>query len=468
MTTLSDLLTTQTAQQIFSTLLGYYQAAGFPTTSWQPMGVERTRLMAFATAMADVSANYIPAIAGGGYVDTATGDWLRLLAAQQYGISYTPAGFTSGAMVLTSSAAAPTYTINAGDLIAVVAATGNRYINTTGGTLSPSSSLSLTFKAEFAGAKYADPSNSAITLVSPLPGVTVTNPSSTYSSVAKIGSGTGTLTLSGTPVGGHQVVVLINSSGSATGCTWSYSLDGAPYVSVGSAASYVISSVGIVITLVDGGSGTSFAAGDTHTFACPGSWVTAQGNDIESDAALAARCRARWATLSSVPTSNLYYLLATSHPTVGSQITQVVVVPDAVIGSQVNVIVAGPAGALPLGVVGQLSDWMTWRVPLTERVVVSTPSTLAITLAGTVTVKAASLSTAQTAISTALTAYVNSVGINGTIRLAAIIEQIMLVSGAVDCSGITINGSAANLTLGSSTTFVLPSLSSLSFTYSTV
>jgi len=468
MAALSDLLTTQTAQQIFSTLLGYYQAAGFPTTAWQPMGVERTRLMAFSTALADVSANYIPTIAGGGYVDTASGDWLRLLAAQMYGLDYIPAGFTVGTMVLSSSAAAPTYNIQAGDLVAVVAATGNRYINSTGGTLAPSSTLSLAFKAEFAGSKYADASSSAITLVSPLPGVTISNPSTVFSTVGKVGSGTGTVTPSGTPVGSHQVVVLITASGTATSCTWSYSLDGSPYVAVGSAGAYTISSIGVTVTMNNGATGTSFVAGDTFTFSCPGSWVSTQGNDIESDAALAARCRARWASLSAIPTSNFYYLLATATPTVGSQITQVIVSPDAVISSQVNVVIAGPTGALAPATITAVQSYMTPRVPTTERVVVSTPSSQYINLAGTVTVSAASLATAQTGISGALNSYVASVGINGTVRLAAIIEQIMAVSGVIDCSGVTINGSAANLVLGSLTTFVVPESPTLSLTYATV
>jgi hypothetical protein len=46
MTALADLLVTQSVSQIFNTLLGVYQANGFPVTAWQVGGVERTRLMA--------------------------------------------------------------------------------------------------------------------------------------------------------------------------------------------------------------------------------------------------------------------------------------------------------------------------------------------------------------------------------------------------------------------------------------
>jgi hypothetical protein len=60
MTALADLLVTQSVSQIFNTLLGVYQANGFPVTAWQVGGVERTRLMAIATALADVSGQLHP------------------------------------------------------------------------------------------------------------------------------------------------------------------------------------------------------------------------------------------------------------------------------------------------------------------------------------------------------------------------------------------------------------------------
>ena len=71
-------------------------------------------------------------------------------------------------------------------------------------------------------------------------------------------------------------------------------------------------------------------------------------------------------------------------------------------------------------------------------------------------------------VQTAMTNYVNATGINGTLRISAIIDAIMNIPGVVDVSGVTINGAATNLTLGSSSSFVLPSLQPLTYSYVTV
>lgn len=471
MTALADLLVTNTVTQIFQLLLGQYQAAGFPVQSWQTGGVERTRLMAIATVLADVSGNYIPTIAGAGFLDYAETDWLRLTASQTYSLPYNAASQTKGTIRLTAAAGAGPYTIVAGDLIAAFGATGNRYINNAGGVLAAGpSTLDLSFTAEFAGSSYADPSSSgSISLVNPLPGVTMSNVAGNYSAVTKTGAGTGTVSPSGSPVGSHQVIVRIDSSGAAGVAGWSYSLDGAPYVSAGVVASLAnLGGYGITVTLVDGGSGTSFVTADTHYFTTPGTWITTQGSDDESDAALIARCKARWPSLSSVPTKSYYQLLATSVPSVGSQVTQVIVLPDSVINNKVNVIVAGPVGALPGATLTAIQSYLSVRAIGTDTPVVVSPSTLNVTLAATVTVSGSQLTAAQTAIQSAMTAYALGVGINGTIRVSVIIEKIMEVTGVVDVSGVTINGAAANLTLGSSTTFVVGSLQALSFSYVTV
>ncbi len=99
---------------------------------------------------------------------------------------------------------------------------------------------------------------------------------------------------------------------------------------------------------------------------------------------------------------------------------------------------------------------------------VVTPSSDTITLTGTITAYASQLTAAQGAIQTAMTNYINDVGINGTVRLAAVIELVMQVSGVIDFTGTEINGSASNYVLGSSAEFVLPDLDTLGFTYVTV
>jgi hypothetical protein len=460
--TLTELLDPQTVEEIYSQLLGFYAEQGFPTSAWQPFGTDRTRTAAIATVLADISANYLPSIAAGGLLDYAAllsnPGWLQLLASNNFSVTFNPATHTIGDILLTCAASAGPYTIAAGDLIAVFGATGNRYICNEGGTLATSGTLTLSFTAETAGAEFNDASSSgALTLSTPLPGVTLTNPAGDYTDVAQVGAGTGTLTLGGSPVGPHQIVVRIDSTGASGVASWSYAIDGAPYESAGAVASATnLGGYGINVTLVNGGSGTSFVLDDTYLFNTPGSWITTQGSDIETSLALATRCRNRWASLSSIPTEGFYEGLAQTVPDVGSQVTQVIVIEDADINNKVNIIVSGPEGVLPPATIALIQTYIDPRAIGTDFPTVTSPSELDIEIGGTVTVLAANLATAMIAIAAALNTYVNQTQINGTLRIAAIIEIIMEVPGVVDVSDVTINGSTSNVTLGSSVSFVVP------------
>ena len=466
MTQLADLLVVQAQDQIFQTMLGVYQGAGFPVQSWQPFGVERTRLMAFSAALADISGTYIPQAAAGGFLDYASTNWLRLTAFELYNLAYNAASQTQGNVNVTVAAGAGPYVYTAGSLIIAFGGTGNRYINVNAGTLTTGSNVVL-FGAEFSGAKYNDASNAgAITLVTPsLPGVTLDNIAGPFSVVSMTGAGTGSITPSGATTS-HQVVVRFDTSGNVGEAAWSYSLDGSPYASVGITSSALMGSSGILVTLANGAIGVSFVEGDTFTFTSPGTWVTIVGTDDESSTALAQRCRNRWGTLSPIPTNSLYATLVTSTPVYGAQVAQYVISPDSVINNQVNIVVAGPTGALPGSAVAAIQAYVNPRVPITDKPVVVSPSTLAVVIAGSVTVSVSKYAAVVNAITIASNQLVAAVGINGTLRLASI-EQAIMNAGATDVSGLTINGVAANLTLGSSSSFVLPLIQPLALSYVT-
>jgi hypothetical protein len=462
MTTLADLLNPQSVSQVFQTLLGVYQAQGFPVTAWQTGGVERTRLMAVATALSDVSGNYIPAIAGGSLLDYSPNypGWTSLTAAQIYALSQNLASFTFGNIVATSTAASG-YPFTAGQLTFVFGASGRRYVNTGSGTIPAGGSLTIPVIAEFAGSVYVEPSSSAgITLVTPLPGVTLTNvPLSSYASATGThsGSGTGVITASGSPVGPHSLVINITATGQAGVATWSYSLDGAALVAAGAASSLVnVGGTGITVTLSNGAINPSFVSGDTYSYTTPGSWITSQGSDIEADTALATRCRNRWSSLSAVPTQGFYQLLATSTPSVGSQVTQCTVVPDPTINNKINVVVSGPGGVLPGPTITTIQAFITPRARGCDNPIVQSPSTTPVTYAFTYTVPSSQAAAAAAAITTGLLNYTAAVTVNGTVRIADVIQIVMDVAGVVDCSGVTINGVAANLTLGGFGLYALP------------
>ena len=462
--TLASLLTTITQSQAFAALLNYYTAAGFPTTTWQAGDIDLTRMQAFAAALQAYVTNYLPAVAGGTLLDYSPSypGWTALTAQQIYNLPQNIATYTQGGMTATNTATAP-YAFTAGQLYAVFGASGNRYINTGSGTIPASGALTgIPFQAESPGAAYADPSSSpgTLTLVTPLPGVTMSNPASLFSNggvTVHVGSGTGAITLSGTPVGNHSITVSVAATSVGAPASLAYVLDGGTSVSLGIGSAFTnVAGLGIILTLTNGASGTSWVSGDTYSFSTPGSWLSSQGANIETDIALAARCRNRWGSLSVIPTTSAYQLWATSTPVVGSQVTQCFVVPDPIISGQVNIVVAGPSGVLPAPAIALIQAYIAPRVPITENPVVLSPTTLAVTIGGVVTVLASQLTSALNAITTALNNYVGGVGVNGTIRVSVIVEAVMLIPGVIDITGATINGAATNLTLGGPGSYVLP------------
>lgn len=476
--TLAQLQTPQDAQSVYQILLAVYAAFGFPVTSWQDGETEKTRLLAVATAVADISGNYIPQIANGGFVDFATGTWLQLKAQEDYNLPFNPATATVGQITITqTSAVASSQTITPGKMIAVFLS-GRRYFligfivsgifTSTPQSLAYGSPLVGVWTAETPGAIYNEPSNSAITAATPLPGVTLTNPADSFSPVSHTGAGTGSLTLGGSPSGNHQILVTITSTGASGVASWEYSIDGAPAVSAGNASSLSnIGGTGVNVTLTNGASGTSFVENDTYLFSVPGSWITTQGSDVESDASLAGRCRNRWPSLSSIPTQGYYELLVTSVPTVGSQVTQVLPRQDPVVTNKINLVVAGPAGPLPGGTISTIQSYVTPRAIGGDNVLVVSPSTQALTFGGTITIDVAQLTPATNAITTAMNDYVASIPINGTVQLSEIIALIRAIPGVlnVNVSSVTINSAAADLPLGTLTTNVMPQYPpTLSFT----
>jgi uncharacterized phage protein gp47/JayE len=472
--TLQQLLTPQTQAQLYQIALATFQANNFPITAWQPLGTEQTRLMAFTAALADIVGNYIPAFAAGGYLDYATGAWLQLLAQELYSLAFNPATFTQGNITLTAAPGVGPISVAAGNVLAVFASTGNRYILNASGTIPQGGSVSLQFQAEAAGANYNDGSNQnlsnsgQINLATPIPGVYASNPAGAFTGVAHIGIGTGSVTPSGSPTAPHQVIVSVTATGNLGIAAFSYQLDAGAVTSLGVVSSVTnLAGTGINITFANGATGTSFVIGDSYTFNNPGSWITQQGSNVETDSALAQRCRNRWFSLSAAPTAGFYQLLAQSTPGVGSQVTQCIVLPDVNINNKVNIVVAGPSGVLPPITVAAIQTYISPRARGTDNPVVQSPATTNVTYAGAILVSIGQLSAAQSAIQVAMTNYTSASSINPTLRLAAITELVMQVTGVLDMQGLTINGAAANLVLGSQSSFVLPVLQPLAFSYVT-
>lgn len=479
--TLAQLLTPITFDQTMATLLAYYQKVGFPTSSWQEFDTDLTRTQAFATAITDLATNQVPAIAGGNLLDYAPNfpGWTQLTAAQVFSLSALEATYTVGNILATNASGAAYTFSDASPIIIAFEASGNRYLSVGSGTIPANGTLTIQVKAEFAGAKYVDPSNSGdinigdINIVTPsMPGVTITNPSTAFTDVTHTGSGLGTVVPSGSPALAHSVVIAVLSTSTNGPVNLSYSIDAQTPVNTTASSLTNIGGTGINIALNDGTGGVSWVEDDSYEFSTPASWITSQGADAQSDVSLASDCRNRWATVRIVdsettepnedrlapPTKGFYELLAKRTPNIGAQVTQVFTVPDATINNKVNIVVAGPGGVLPAATIAAIQEWITPWARGCDIPIVQSPTTTPVMIALAATAFVSQLAAAQAAVSTALLDYIAGIVVNGTIELGEIITIVRSTAGVarINVASVLINGVAADLVLGSSTTFVLP------------
>ena len=173
MTTYAALQTATTADAYLTQLLATLTANGFPATAWQSGNAGRTLARADAEALAELRA-VVADVVKGGFLDTATGDWLTLLAAGLFDLTRIAATYAVGEVTLTCSASAGPYNITAAGL--VVSDGTRRWRSTNSGllTLASGGTLTVEVKAESPGTAY-NVSGSTITVItSPaLAGVTV-------------------------------------------------------------------------------------------------------------------------------------------------------------------------------------------------------------------------------------------------------------------------------------------------------
>jgi hypothetical protein len=159
----------------------------FPTTSWQPGSAPLTLLDVDAQELGDLS-TLISFVTLGGYVTNqpgvtgASGSWLDLAGQSLYGLTRNTAIATVGTVTLTDTGGAGPFNIASGQIwVASTASLSTssplRYLCSTGGTLPKSGTLVITVAAEMPGAAYNVGGAAITTMLTSLPGVTVTNAS---------------------------------------------------------------------------------------------------------------------------------------------------------------------------------------------------------------------------------------------------------------------------------------------------
>lgn len=476
MATLAELLVPQTVEQTFNQLIALATQLGFPTSSWQPGGTERARLLMFATVLSNLSSDYIPGLAAGGLTKLSTGLWLDLLSENNYNITRNPATQTEGLVTLSTEVSnAGPYVITDPQSFYIVFPDGLRYYNKVGFTIPSDGYIAETFVSEFAvdtlvGLTYNEGSNQPITMLTPLPGVVITNPEQEFSDITQqglgqngLGTGTGTITLSGTPIAAYFVIIKVDIGGESGGATWSYSLDGSNFSDGYTNSSLELfdgpTDTGVLVTLVNGSPTPSFSVGDTYIFATFQSWITVQGADKEADIALQNRDIDSWNALSGIPTQGYYEKLVQEVPTVGSQVTQVIVEPDGYVNDKVNIVIAGPNGALPADTIALVQTYVSQRITTTEYPVVYSPGTIALPVTLNIQVSVAQYQTlygtdgTDGLVGDLIGKFIKTTPINGLLRVFKLSELLMELIGVIDINSITINGSFSNYQLGTSTTY---------------
>ncbi len=176
---LSTLISPATKAQIYTGALAIANAIGLPVSSWQAGDPTRSLFHVeseFLSSLEQIVVNFIAS----GFLDYATGIWLKILAYQVFGVTVPDATYATCDVVLSNSGGGLYSDIAAGDIILKNTTTGKTYRNTTGGTLasggSPATTLTITVRADEAGSDSSAGSGEIDVLVTNLLGVTCTNP----------------------------------------------------------------------------------------------------------------------------------------------------------------------------------------------------------------------------------------------------------------------------------------------------
>ncbi len=173
---LSTLLVQAGKEAIYETAIGVARAIGLPTSTWQAGDPTRSLFHVESEVLATLEEVVVSFIQSG-FLDYATGDWLKILAEQVYGVTVPEATYATTDVELTNGGGGYYPSIEAGDLTFKNSTTGKTYRNTTGGTLDsgPGTTLTVTVVADEAGSDSSASAGEIDEMVTPLEGVTCTN-----------------------------------------------------------------------------------------------------------------------------------------------------------------------------------------------------------------------------------------------------------------------------------------------------
>ena len=173
MAELSELIVPQTLAETDEVTVALLAASDMPTTSWKVDSVPRVMLGILSELATDVWFTAAQ-IANGVNLELSRGGWLDLLGRSQFQEVRVAPAIAEGYVTLTDSGGGP-HSVAAG-LLTVASSGGLRFVNVGAVALPLNGSVSVLVRAVGAGAEYNVPTDSITTLVTSLPGVSVTNP----------------------------------------------------------------------------------------------------------------------------------------------------------------------------------------------------------------------------------------------------------------------------------------------------
>lgn len=265
-----------------------------PITSWHEGSTALTIIEKDAEANEDFALT-IKRIGKGGFLLEAEDQWLDLLLLNMYNLRRNGGQVAKHTVRLTDAGNQGPTSITPGEVV-VATGSGLRFSNSTSGTLTLGGTLDLTFDAERKGTAYNVGLGAINTLLTSLPGVTVTNP--------------------------------------------------------------------------DLGSGSS---------------ITQQGTNPETNASAIQRAEARWPELGASPNTDVWVKWAKEADT---SVTRAKARASSTVPGQVDVIIAGPGGALSGGIVATVQAYLDSRAILGQTPLVVSATALNFDVQATIYVKA--------------------------------------------------------------------------------
>ena len=167
----TTLFTVENAATIFKAGIEVANALGLPVSSWRAGDPTRSLYKFTAQKLAaldGVSGKFIKA----GFLSTAVGDWLTVLAFEVYNVTRGAATYADPTVTVKNTGGG-FYEIEPGDLTFKNSATGKTYHNTNAGTLSAGATVVFDLVADEAGSDSSASENEVDELVTTLLGVVV-------------------------------------------------------------------------------------------------------------------------------------------------------------------------------------------------------------------------------------------------------------------------------------------------------